>query len=392
MITEQQQISGLIFYDLFQNLKEKGASLSWSHYEDFMHCFTLGLATDEEKLKNLLIALWIPRKKYLAAFEELFPAAWQRLQSLLVAKREGSTPTGPSAPAETDSRPLEPPSSAAEITPPAQKSAAQRPTTDVPKEVPLPEGEEWGEVEVNFGESGPSGGHVPADRALPDALKTPFLFSANKTIPFNERKAQQSWRRLKFQYHSALTTQIDIDATIRQLAKQHFIHDFCYKKEKVSQQHFILLIDDAEEMNPYQQMGLQLIKSIKESARLSSVSSFYFNKYPTGNSQKQFRLFTSPEHMQSVPLSKLQSQWAKSAIVLLFSDGGAIEQGFDGERVAGIQDFIAQLKKANHRILWFNPLPQQHWSGTSAEYLATQVPMIALNQAGILKAVKWLKG
>ena len=45
----------------------------------------------------------------------------------------------------------------------------------------------------------------------------------------------------------------------------------------------------------------------------------------------------------------------------------------------------------SHRVVWLNPMPEDRWEDTSADYIYGMVPMYELNERGMITAIKALK-
>ena len=100
MKASDQKLIAVFFYDLFQQLKDVGVSLDHTKFQDFLSLFVFGAIDldnpDKEALKgtlkDLLIALWVPKTKHLYDFERLFPKAFEAFYHYLFPDVEAEAP------------------------------------------------------------------------------------------------------------------------------------------------------------------------------------------------------------------------------------------------------------------------------------------------------------
>lgn len=390
----------LLLYDLFHNLKrEAGFSLDFSQYEDFLKCLILkqDWSSDDtvlkQQLKELCQTLWLGRPQQKEIFERLFEQAYPPLQTpetwlgwgKPIARTPDTPPAPPTppAPVPTDT----PPIARADRETPSPKSPAAKAEEKTPEEkAPI------GELQINFG-SGQGDGALFKEEGQTDTFKTldtPFLFSDTKHLPFQTRRAMQAWKRLKQQSERRPSSEIDVRATTKKLAREGFFSEFVFQTEKISSQHFILLIDHGAAMTPYEALQKQLARTLQESTRLTSIENYYFTVFPPfreKEGQRHFRLFTQENHTTAQSLNRLLQTWSRDAIVLIYSDAGASSREASLERLQISEAFVRQLKRKIARVLWFNPIPESQWAGSTAAFMKSFVPMFEVSEWGIEQAV-----
>ncbi|MCB0582350.1 MAG: hypothetical protein KDD10_23940 [Phaeodactylibacter sp.] len=383
--------ANLVFFRFFNRLREElGLSLAPQQYEDFWHCVTLGYASDEQRLLVLCKTLWLSRRGYEAPFRRLFDEAIGELKSAWATELPAIRPTPP-APPEKKPAPefkREAPGKPEEKAGPEETISRSIPTPPEPKEK---EPEAWREIQVNFEESSDGAGvesDEPGGRLK--AQDTPFLFSDNKHLPFKERKAQQAWKRLKQQSTRQPTGEVDIGSTVRRIAADGFFYDVIFQTEKISNQHFILLVDHGGSMSPFREMESQLGWTLKESTRHTRIDHYFFTNYPVER-EGVFRLFLNRQHTSSLALDKLLDNWQRKDVVFIFSDAGAARGFVNMERLQASMRLLGQLRRRQQHVLWFNPLPERYWEGTTARYIASFVRMVPVTEEGIGQAVRFLR-
>ncbi|MCO6493395.1 MAG: hypothetical protein J5I98_33550 [Phaeodactylibacter sp.] len=396
---QERSVHSLVFYRFFHRLRrELGMDLDARQYRNFLHCLLLGKARDKEGLLELCKAMWLARPQFRPRFEELFEEAYKTLPQYwaqLVEEHKSAKQQEERTETERKSDPLR---SAAETPKPNVEESPAR-SEPPPSPSPPPEinkAPDWREIELSFDEGEDNEGSVPKeDRETPSQLDTPFLFSEEKYLPFQQRKAKQSWRRLKQQSIRQPTEEIDVERTVRALAGNGFFYEIFYETRKVSRQHFVVLFDHGGSMTPYQYLFEFFESGLRESTNYTQIETYYFTNFPlyhVGQSGlPEYRFFTSMRHTNSVSLNSLFTRWEKKTAVLFLSDGGASHPGINPERVQVTMDLLRRLEAKVEHLVWFNPLPRRFWQGTAAALFAGSIPMVECTEAGILEAVRGIR-
>lgn len=384
----------LIFYRFFQRLRQEvGIELDGRQYRNFLHCLLLGTVKDKADLLELCKTMWLTRPQFRARFEELFEEAYAELPQYwnhFLEEAHASSLKAKPQPAE------ERPAKGQEKKAPPQPQPEPQPQPGPqPEPQPQPSPEKtstWQEVELLFDESGEGGAAVQQEeRELPSQLETPFLFSEQKYLPFQQRRAKQSWRRLKQQSFRQPTDEVDVQATVRALARNGFFHELVFETRKVSRQHFVVLLDHGGSMAPHHHLFGFFIQGLRESTHYTEIETYYFTNYPPYKSGPsglpEYRFFTNREHTASVSLSGLLAGWEKNTVVLFLSDAGAAHEGMNPDRVQVTMELLNRLEGKVEHVLWFNPLPRRFWRGSAGEVFSGVVPMLECTEAGIAEAV-----
>ncbi|MCB0588103.1 MAG: VWA domain-containing protein, partial [Phaeodactylibacter sp.] len=241
-------------------------------------------------------------------------------------------------------------------------------------------------------EGGEGGAGVQKEeRELPSQLDTPFLFSEQKYLPFQQRRAKQSWRRLKQQSFRQPTEEVDVRGTVRALARNGFFFELVFETRKVSRQHFVVLLDHGGSMTPHHHLFDFFIQGLRESTHYTEIETYFFTNYPPykvgASGLPEYRFFTNMEHTASVTLSSLLAGWEKNTVVLFLSDAGAAHDGMNPARVQVTMELLNRLESKVEHVLWFNPLPGHLWKGSAGAFFGGVVPMLECTEAGIQQAV-----
>ncbi len=387
----------LLFYRFFQRLRQEvGIELDARQYRNFLSCLLLGNARDKDSLRELCKTMWLTRPQFRARFEEIFEEAYAELpqywskfvEEAKAAAQKGDQPKREEPAAE---KPKERTVPKPEVT-----TAGEQPEpAPSPKEVPEPAGPataNWQEIELLFDEGGAGGAAVQKEeRELPSQLETPFLFSEQKYLPFQQRRAKQSWRRLKQQSFREPTDEVDVEGTVRALAQNGFFYEIAFQSRKVSRQHFVVLLDHGGSMTPHHHLFDFFIGGLRESTHYTEIETCYFTNFPPYKlgpaGLPEFRFFTNMAHTASLSLSSLLAEWEKNTVVLFLSDAGSAHEGMNPTRVQVTMELLNRLQNKVEHLIWFNPQPRKYWKGSAAEFFSATVPMLECNEAGILEAV-----
>ena len=386
----------LIFYRFFQRLRQEvGIELDARQYRNFLHCLLLGTVKDKADMLELCKTMWLTRPQFRPRFEEIFEEAYAELpqywahfveEARMVQQKEAQ-PVAEARPVSTPDKP-EPPRP--EVKPPERTEV---PLTDQPPpELPADKTAAWQEVELLFDEGGEGGASVQKEeRELPSQLETPFLFSEQKYLPFQQRRAKQSWRRLKQQSFRESTEEVNVPETVQALARNGFFYELVFETRKVSRQHFVVLLDHGGSMTPHHYLFSFFIQGLRESTLYTKIETYYFTNYPPyqlgPSGLPEYRFFTNMEHTASVSLSSLLAGWDKNTVVLFLSDAGAAHEGMNSSRVQVTMELLNRLEGKVEHVLWFNPLPRKFWKGSAAAFFSGVVPMMECTEAGIAEAV-----
>jgi uncharacterized protein with von Willebrand factor type A (vWA) domain len=398
MKTNGHTLIAVFFYDLFQQLKDQGVPLDNSKFQDFLALFVLGAidldkadkASLKEALKDLLIALWVPKTKYLLDFDRLFPAAFEAFYQYCLPDAEAENDAPPKLVEKDNARPGTTASGnrvSSEIKDEGGSTSGQ----PAPASAATDETSKWRNVQLHFGEEGKGKPLKGSTAPVKSILDTPFIFTDNKHLSIKERQAQQLWRRMRQQHIRQPSDEIDVPQTVQILSRNGYLKSLAYKTEKVSRQHFVLLIDCAEEMAAYQVLIDKFIWILKQSARLTKVEPLFFRQYPDVKA-KEYYFYTNQEFTRSAPLRYLEKSWDRGSCIFVLSDGGGINGTLDFGHLSVMQSLCKRLKANFSQVIWFNPLPEERWKNTTADILAQEILCLPIDQKGIERAVRFLKG
>ncbi|NEP04647.1 MAG: SUMF1/EgtB/PvdO family nonheme iron enzyme, partial [Okeania sp. SIO4D6] len=201
---------------------------------------------------------------------------------------------------------------------------------------------------------------------LPSTLNNPQVATAIPKTPkngdyFPVSIAQiQRTKRLLFQPQlTDFSSDINVKATVKKIAKEGFFIQPIYKYSQGKPKKIILLIDQSESMKPFNPFCRQIINYWQEA------DIYYFDNVP------RIRIYADPDFSEKKSLKTLLSELVKEEIlVLILSDGGAARGRFVSERVEKTENFLKFISQKVERVAWLNPLPRKKWCGTSAQEIS----------------------
>ncbi|NEO00689.1 MAG: VWA domain-containing protein [Moorea sp. SIO3I7] len=194
------------------------------------------------------------------------------------------------------------------------------------------------------------------------------------------------WRNLRRLQREGVPEELDIQGTINQICKMGCFLSPVLQSRRKNQVKLVLLIDCEGSMSPFQILMEALQASLAKAKFLHNTSVYYFHNCPRGY------LFTQPNLTKPEPIEEILSQEAYDNRVVIISDAGAARRTYNSERFNQTQTFIKTLCGYTYLYGWLNPVPKSQWRTTTAEDIATIVPMYPIDREGLNDLVKILLG
>ena len=205
-------------------------------------------------------------------------------------------------------------------------------------------------------------------------------------LPITRREMTSIWRNLRLLKREGAPENLDVQGTINLFCKMGFFSGVVLQPSRKNQVKLVLLIDCEGSMSPFKLLIDTLQESIEKVGLLNQKNIFYFHNVPRGY------LFTKPNLTKPLPIEEILSQEVGNNSVVIVSDGGAARRTYDSERFYQTKEFIRQLSDKTYLYGWLNPVPEFQWRMTTAEDIATFIPMYSLNPQGLNDLVKILLG
>jgi uncharacterized protein len=204
-------------------------------------------------------------------------------------------------------------------------------------------------------------------------------------FPVTSRQMVQTWRSLRRPIRQGLPAELDIEATISQIGLQGMFLEPVLVPYRVNRAELLLLVDRDGSMVPFHELSRRLVQTASHDGRLSRIKSYYFRNCPSDF------VYRDPHFLGAELLKNISSdlQYERSA-VLIFSDGGAARGNYNPDRIQLTKQFLDELRRYAHSIVWLNPMPRSRWAGTSASQIGRMVPMLGFDRRGLQTAVSLL--
>ncbi|MEO0683491.1 MAG: hypothetical protein AAFY76_00200 [Cyanobacteria bacterium J06649_11] len=401
-------VAEVLFHDLFLYLKDDlKVELDFVQYEQFIHIFLSdawrgGIVSEpmiekntqiKEALRTLCIALWVPRRRYLDAFNTYFDQLYndfifrylgQQIDTLsrqtevqISKNKEHDWATSTIDSPDLNTTPTEDKVNVDETTKP----------TDKPNSIGV-------FIDITHSKKGGSFAPVKKEEKASLALDTSFIFSDNKHLPVANRRSLQLWRKLNSVSQKIEGNRIDVKNTVQRLSKERILLHPINQLEKKGALNTILFIEHMGAMVAFQSWWKQLINHLTISNEKGSIKVYYFNNYPLPveeSGETDFCLFLNESHTSYENYSEIKKDVKKDTLVLFFSDAGALDFNKSIKKINHTLEFIEQLQLQSQRLLWLNPIPQAQWNGTSAKVINLLIPMVTYDLSGLEKGIKMLR-
>lgn len=219
-------------------------------------------------------------------------------------------------------------------------------------------------------------------------LAHPYILS-DAYHPINQRDMRQSWRFLRQQTPTSFTSDIDLQRTIRDFAREGFLGKVHYQRHFEDQVKLLLLllIDYKGSMIAFHSLANQLIHTATYDQKIGQAKTFFFHDVPKAH------LFLNMARTKAIRKEKLlQKLSTKHTRVLIFSDAGAARGKLDLSRIDDTWDFLDELRPMVRQIAWLNPIPRRRWANTTAAEIAEITPMFETSANGFRAAIRHLRG
>ncbi len=218
------------------------------------------------------------------------------------------------------------------------------------------------------------------------AVRQATRIETGEYFPVTRRQMKQSWRYLRRFVRDGPATELDIEGTVKQFARQGVLLQTVLMPRRVNRAQLLLLMDRDGSMIPFHELSRRLAETAAQGGRLAKADVYYFH-----NCSDKY-IYQDPSCCEAKLLTDIIANYSSSAGVLIFSDAGAARGGWNQERIDLTQQFLQQLKQRVRYVAWLNPMPKSRWDSTSAGEIASLVPMFELSRQGLQGAISVLRG
>ena len=379
-------------WTLFKQLRRRDFALGPDDYELLRRALRAGFGGSSRKeLRDVCAALWAksPEERTVVAapFDQHAVADWS----------------------------LEAPAAV-----PARRSQADNDYIDDPQPIAL-EGIDTTSMaapgpaaETNIATATASTGWLPPLR-LGEAPALPYEHVFLPQYPVNFRAAAQAWRRLRWPVQEGPATELDVRATIERRSRAGMVTPPVLRPRRRNRARLLLLVDRQGSMAPFHGFVDEVCQAISHVGGLREVARFYFHDHPLEGADRALldglglfdtldavfadippltegEFFADTDLMVPVPANSTLAKHARDAAVLIISDAGAARGSYDLLRVLETVAFLKGLKGSAKRVAWLDALASAAWAPSSAVEIARHLPMFAMDNDGMHRAVNYLRG
>ena len=376
-------------FELFLELRDP-LRLSPEDYHLLLTALELGFGqpqavNSQDSLKQLCRLLWLKTQDEATVryFERVFQQHCAATATIAPTATDSTTLTEPTA-APTVAGSTTPndltnaETTTDSTTPNDSTSAATPPTVPRPPQPPAPR-------------RGPrtlsafQGGDLPPPETSDEGYRL-----QPRDSPVHPRLTRRSWRKVRRLLRRGTTGQVDIAATLTQLATQGRCLSPPLEAKRVNVLELLLLIDVDGSMVPFRFPRDCLLATV-EPKHFERVEQYYFRNVP-----ERF-VYCSAKGADIRLFDDLFASLSPSrSVALIFSDGGAARGGYNSDRVTLTRAFLDQIQPHLHALVWVNPMPEDRWPDTTAAAIASDLQhlgsaMFELSQPGVSQALSQLR-
>ncbi|MEK7254752.1 MAG: hypothetical protein AAB316_08410, partial [Bacteroidota bacterium] len=221
-------------------------------------------------------------------------------------------------------------------------------------------------------------------------------------MPVSYREMAQCWRYLRKKEEFRPGRQMDVEATVKQVAREGILLHPVFFQEAINSEDLLLILADRRgSMTPFHRLTDRLVEAARKEGGHRKAQVYYFYNCPAGH------VYKHPNLIDPVPLSEVyHSIHPDRTNALVISDAGAARNNWNEKRLEKTLEFLNgspagngmdSLHKRAHFVAWLNPMPRHRWAGTTAEGIVREgstpmFPLLEMGKAGLLQAVHALRG
>lgn len=364
----------LLFWHFFQRIE---AELSYERWIDKYKIFQDYLSTQPprtadawEEFRQLCRILYLQEEHDRLKFDEILEEAIQKEQNLwrswyqLTVKEEtpesqASTP----APNPVNTAKMEPPLDfePEQGTKKEEKEEKQEQDSPSPVKQILYFHPELEKV-FDRDKYGKTNDKVNLDRS--------YFLHVDEYLPYTRRQMIKGWQRLQRKEVAGNTEQMDLPATIRQIAQFGFLAEPVFVSNYQNRANTLLMyVDVRGSMTPFAELSQRFVQTALNEGGHQQAGVYYFQNLPLQKVYRKDNLSDAVSIKES--LLKANPQYTVAVII---SDAGSARFGKSQaeaqERFEATRSFLYLLQERTHKIFWINPMPVHRWAGSCAALIA----------------------
>ncbi|WP_336514606.1 hypothetical protein [Pollutibacter soli] len=206
--------------------------------------------------------------------------------------------------------------------------------------------------------------------------ETEFL-QTDEYFPVTRRQMVKGWQFLRLKEKSDAREGIDVEETIKQVAKDGLFLNPVYKSgERNREDTLIIFADYRGSMAPFHELTNRLIETARKGGGHPRVPVYYFQNHPVGY------VFTNPNMSGPVKIKEALLKTNRNfTLAVVISDAGAARGNSNPERRKSRTEitgaFLDFLDETCAHTIWLNPMPMHRWKGNAAELISKKVFLMA---------------
>lgn len=250
-----------------------------------------------------------------------------------------------------------------------------------------------------FGHSGynPAGIRVGGEGRLRQAVQvaTARRFkNYRQDVVLDLRQMKIALKKLRALERVGRAEELDLDESIAKTCKNAGELELAFRPERKNRMRLLLLMDAGGSMEPYARLVSRLFSAASQVNHFQRFEHYYFHNCVYEH------VFSDIYFDERVPTAKLFSDYDSDWRVILVGDAsmspyellsryGAIYY-YHRNEIPGIE-WLKRLDDHFRRIVWLNPMREEHWWAQSINIVKSVFPMYPLTINGLEEAVTELK-
>lgn len=201
-----------------------------------------------------------------------------------------------------------------------------------------------------------------------------------KYFDLKSRLLQQSFQLIRDVVQEGRKDQIDWESTIAKIAKDGFFGEVVMKASEKIRSGLTILVDYEGSMVAFNDLTEMMVQSLQDYVG-KKTQVFYFQNCPVDY------VYEKKDRTKAKSLKQFIE--GKPRTIIIVSDAGSARGHYNQERLQETKDFLKNMQK--HRMVWLNPMPENRWKDTTADYIRNHITMYPMTQTGFVHAIKALK-
>lgn len=213
-------------------------------------------------------------------------------------------------------------------------------------------------------------------------------FELGNYWPISRRQMVYAWRYLRRPLADGPQDVLDIAATVEQTTQHGLFLGPVYRRRERNHAHLLLLIDQNGSMVPFHRFTRDLVETACHESTIEQVDGYYFHNVLAES------VYTDPHMTEPVKLAHVLAHCTTDTSVLLVSDAGAARGYRRLERIRATSTVLRQVERSTPLVAWLNPMPEERWSGSSAQIIANLLHgrMFQMDPDGFSRAIDVVRG